>query len=90
MFQIYSLVGDKETGAPPSREVINTRVEMVAKVTLVSFNAWTLICFLEVWSACRSLSWRNHLRAVPGSLFEGCGDLSGTAGYGGWGLTERL
>lgn len=28
---IYSLVGDKETGAPPSREVINTRVEMVAK-----------------------------------------------------------
>jgi len=28
---IYSLVGDKETGSPPSREVINTRVEMVAK-----------------------------------------------------------
>jgi len=28
---IYSLVGDKETGSPPSREVINKRVEMVAK-----------------------------------------------------------
>ena len=39
MIQIYSLVGDKETGAPPSREVINTRVEMVAKVDLVLFYA---------------------------------------------------
>jgi len=28
---IYSLMGDKETGTPPAKEVINTRVEMVAK-----------------------------------------------------------
>jgi len=28
---IYSLVGDKETGSPPSREDINNRVELVAK-----------------------------------------------------------
>jgi len=28
---IYCLLGDKETGSPPSREVINNRVEMVSK-----------------------------------------------------------
>ena len=32
MFQIYSLMGDKETGTPPAKDVINTKVEMVAKV----------------------------------------------------------
>jgi len=28
---IYSLMGDKETGYPPAKEVVNSRVEVVAK-----------------------------------------------------------